>query len=350
LATHTQKVSLPNMKILYIEDSYSFFKVVQIQLEECENNYELIHAGNLKDGLKILRDESIDLTLLDLKLPDSEGIQTIDWIVRHDPSINFIVLTGSDDKSIGLYAKDKGAKDFLIKDDICNSPKILEESIIYSIDQHKSFQGIYDRQIEYLNRQEKYHYAFNDNRYPILIINIAKRKLVDINCATRNLLGYSEKDIIPNEVKNIFHSEDDLDSIIENINYKGELSKSINIKGRNNELISARVSIRLTCIKKDFCIHITIIDSNTSPECNYVSMKETVIKFLAADKLKRAINYLIKNLGEKNYLQSELINISGRLAALSKDNIKGTVSHEEIKRERNNIRYSLVDIIGSLSG
>lgn len=75
-------------------------------------------ARDLAAGLETLRTEGADVVLLDLGLPDSRGLPTLDAVLTACPETPVIVLTGHDDEVLGLEAIQRGAQDYLPKGDI----------------------------------------------------------------------------------------------------------------------------------------------------------------------------------------------------------------------------------------
>ena len=105
-----------NIKILLIEDNSGDAYLIEEQLEELANFfYEIKNVGTLNEALDVLNKQLFDVILLDLVLPDSDGVNTFFSIHNENPSIPIIVLTELDDEAIGSYAVEKGAKDFLVK-------------------------------------------------------------------------------------------------------------------------------------------------------------------------------------------------------------------------------------------
>ena len=105
-----------NFKILLIEDNLGDAYLIEEYLEEFDNfSYEIKNVGTLTEALSILKKQPFDVIVLDLGLPDSDGINTFFRIHNENPLIPIIILTELDDEAIGFYALEKGAKDFLVK-------------------------------------------------------------------------------------------------------------------------------------------------------------------------------------------------------------------------------------------
>ena len=105
-----------NIKILLIEDNLGDAYMIEEQLEEFANfSYELNNVGTLNEALSILKEQLFNVILLDLGLPDSDGINTFLSIRNQNSLIPIIILTGLNDETIGTYVIKEGAHDFLVK-------------------------------------------------------------------------------------------------------------------------------------------------------------------------------------------------------------------------------------------
>jgi CheY-like chemotaxis protein len=108
-----------NIKILLIEDNLGDAYLIEEYLEEFANfSYEFKTVGTLTEALRVLNNQPFDVILLDLVLPDCDGVNTFFIIHNENPLIPIIILTELDDEAIGSYAVEKGAHDFLVKGQI----------------------------------------------------------------------------------------------------------------------------------------------------------------------------------------------------------------------------------------
>jgi DNA-binding response OmpR family regulator len=105
-----------NIKILLIEDNSGDTYLIEEHLEEfADFSYELKSVGTLNEGLNILKEQPFDVILLDIVLPDSDGVNTFFRIHNQNSRTPIILLTEIDDKAIGSYAVENGAHDFFVK-------------------------------------------------------------------------------------------------------------------------------------------------------------------------------------------------------------------------------------------
>ncbi len=109
------------LKILIVDDlesdRVSYARYLQ---SDSERSYHIIEAETLEDGLELWRSQQPDVVLLDMNLPDGDGLEFLEAIST-DQLINklpVIMLTGSGDERIAVRAMKLGAADYLVKGDV----------------------------------------------------------------------------------------------------------------------------------------------------------------------------------------------------------------------------------------
>ncbi|MCX5708244.1 MAG: ATP-binding protein [Candidatus Omnitrophica bacterium] len=121
------------IKVLLIEDSVFDTKLIKdLCRESCSNQFELDQRENLSEAFKALKEKNFDLILLDLTLPEAEGLETLAKVNGRYPRIPIIVLTRTDDETLALKSVSMGAQDYLIKGQV--DGVILKRSIRYGIE------------------------------------------------------------------------------------------------------------------------------------------------------------------------------------------------------------------------
>lgn len=129
--------NIETIEILLFEDNPGDTGLIEAMLEDFTDfSYELKNAETLDEGLGLLKERQFDVILLDLGLPDSEGISTFLDVHKKSPGTPIIILTGLTDEKTGINAVKKGAQDYLVKGQV--ESKLLERSIKYSIERKKS--------------------------------------------------------------------------------------------------------------------------------------------------------------------------------------------------------------------
>jgi serine phosphatase RsbU (regulator of sigma subunit) len=120
----------PVLSVLLVEDDDGDALIVDDLLSEALPETRISRSRRFSDALDML-DSSIDCVLLDLKLPDAEGIDTVVRLRAQAPDTPLIVLTGLDHEASGVAAVDAGAQDYLVKGEVDGAQ--LARAIRYSI-------------------------------------------------------------------------------------------------------------------------------------------------------------------------------------------------------------------------
>ncbi|AFY69950.1 multi-sensor signal transduction histidine kinase [Thalassoporum mexicanum PCC 7367] len=169
--------------ILLVEDSPSDALLWRRALQNLIPDGQVEHAPTMAAAIDFLAREDInfDVVLLDLSLPDSDGLDTINAINAHAPATPVVVLTSDDSDETALRALNVGVQDYLVKGQII--PKLLERTIRYAIERS-----------QFLNQlrasEEKFRGAFDQTFQsmfllsPTGIIRAANQKALNFCCAS----------------------------------------------------------------------------------------------------------------------------------------------------------------------
>lgn len=124
------------LTILLIEDSDLQAQVIQRELAHSRKTaFSVETASRLADGLERAARGGIDAVLLDLNLPDSQGVETFARLSARAPALPVVILTISDDDALALEALRKGAQDYLVKDEINSA--LLSRVIRYALERKR---------------------------------------------------------------------------------------------------------------------------------------------------------------------------------------------------------------------
>ena len=128
------------IRVLLIEDDPDQTHLINLYMNEACGPllmYVMECADSLRGGLEILAKKDFDVVLLDLMLPDSQGLETLFRVRDQARGASIIVLTNFDEEETGLAAIAHGAQDFLIKikmDALC-----LRRAVSYALERHRLF-------------------------------------------------------------------------------------------------------------------------------------------------------------------------------------------------------------------
>jgi putative nucleotidyltransferase with HDIG domain len=126
-----------SIRILLIEDNPPDVRLVEEMLRESKtNSFELESVNRLSSGLEKLHSDKIDIVLLDLGLPDCQGLSTLEKILPYTQDIAVMVLTGLADEEIGIQAVQDGAQDYLVKGQI--NASLLTRSMRHAVERKRT--------------------------------------------------------------------------------------------------------------------------------------------------------------------------------------------------------------------
>jgi signal transduction histidine kinase len=137
--------------VLLVEDNPSDARLIEEYLKEQSwpeldaETPTIDHVERLAAATESLTDE-VDAVLLDLGLPDSSGLDTLDSMLDATGTVPVVVLTGLDDETVGIEAVEHGAQDYLVKDDI--TPTLLQRTLLYASERERQQQQLQQRNEE----------------------------------------------------------------------------------------------------------------------------------------------------------------------------------------------------------
>lgn len=135
-------MSKKHLEILLIEDDPTFASALQALLRRKSIfTFECAHAATFEDADLIMSLRQFDVILLDLTLPDIQGIETLHAVRRRGYACPVIILTGQDEEDLGVQAMKAGAQDYLIKGEI--DGRLLSRAITHAIERARL---IYERE------------------------------------------------------------------------------------------------------------------------------------------------------------------------------------------------------------
>ena len=148
------------MRILLVEDNLAEARLLREVLRDSVlRRFELVHVKRLGDAIAHLQPSDVpplhayaddvprlcaiarfDVVLLDLSLPDSYGLASLDSLIQFAPSLPIVVLTNTNDEALAIEAVRHGAQDYLLKRHI--NQDMLVRSLQYAIERKQSAEAL----------------------------------------------------------------------------------------------------------------------------------------------------------------------------------------------------------------
>jgi diguanylate cyclase (GGDEF)-like protein len=127
---------MDRIKVLLIDDNPSDAHLIEDMIADSgEPAIEMIWVDRLSLGIERTGHEQVDLVILDLSLPDAQGLQGVIDTRRHAPHVPMIVLSGLEDEDLAIRAVQNGAQDYLVKGQV--DGKSLRRALRYAMERNR---------------------------------------------------------------------------------------------------------------------------------------------------------------------------------------------------------------------
>jgi PAS domain S-box-containing protein len=189
-------MEMPNaLHILIVEDDPIDRKMLERLLAQSTLGACAVQrAERLAGALEQLQDRAFDIILLDLGLPDSQGMDSVVRLQAQAPQTPIIVLSGLDDANVATQAVQIGVQDYLIKGQV--DANLLMRAIRYARERKKA-----ERQLQ--AAELRYRTIFENSAVAILMVD-ENEQLVSWNKFTEQLLGLAADRLLGRHVQELY--------------------------------------------------------------------------------------------------------------------------------------------------
>jgi diguanylate cyclase (GGDEF)-like protein/PAS domain S-box-containing protein len=142
----------PIKTVLLVEDNAGDARLLREMFnEDGAHDTKLIHVSSMSEAESYLAMHAVDIVLLDLGLPDEQGLGAVRRAHAAAPHVPLVVLTGMDDESVAVQALQEGAQDYLVKGQIVSSSDQLEtrgllRALRYAIERKNMDEALFTEQ------------------------------------------------------------------------------------------------------------------------------------------------------------------------------------------------------------
>ncbi len=176
---------IKQLKILIVEDDLIDRKQLERLLSKSDlSTSEVKHTEYLENALELMDQDDFDIALLDLNLPDSNGIDTLIKVSEKHPRTATVIITGLGGVGLGLKAVAKGAQDYLVKGEF--DIQMLSKSIYYAIERKKA-------ELAMRESEAQYRLLFKSANEAIFIVK--GEQFIDCNPSTLRIFGCTKEQI-----------------------------------------------------------------------------------------------------------------------------------------------------------
>jgi len=185
------------INLLLVEDDEIDVRLAKRILDKCSQPVEFAveSVGSMSAAAESLGSREFDVVLLDLNLPDSSGIETVQKVSEVNPRVSIVALTGLDDEETGLLAIKSGATDYLVKGQSLEN--LLVRTVLYALERKRAEQ----RKIK---AAQQWRTTF-DSISEMISIHDKNHKIVRVNAALARFFKSEPKELIGKTCYELFH-------------------------------------------------------------------------------------------------------------------------------------------------
>ena len=189
-------MTVQKIRLLLLEDKAEDARRVRAYLREDElQSYIVRRAGSLQEGLAHLVKKLPDIILVDLGLPDRQGMETFSQLQKQCPQVPIVILTDTSDMRLAARAVQAGAQDFLNKDEVTGS--LLRRSLRYALERNKADQAMRDSAIQWQT-------TFDATSDGICLLDL-EHNILRTNKAMQNLFQKRQEQMLGKKLWEIVH-------------------------------------------------------------------------------------------------------------------------------------------------
>lgn len=177
------------LEVLVVEDNPADSAFVAALLAEASGDYRMTAAVRVSEALEKLRSDAFGVILLDLSLPDAEGLEVVRAILPAAGAAPVIVLTGSDDEEMAERALGEGCQDYLVKN--AGDADLLRRSIRYAL----ARKGM-ERRLTATEERLQVLSRATESSPAVVIITDASGHIEYVNPRFSHVTGYAAEEVI----------------------------------------------------------------------------------------------------------------------------------------------------------
>jgi PAS domain S-box-containing protein len=188
------------MQLLLVEDNRADAVMLQELLtEDSAVLVRLTVAKRLTEAIERLEAENFDIILLDLSLPDTQGLDTLLQVQERAPSLPIVVMTGTDSEELALEAVRKGAQDYLVKGQVDGQQ--LMRAMRYAIERKHTLEALRDS-------EERFRLLVAGGKDYAIFTLSSEGRVVSWNPGAESILGDRAEEILGEHFSRFYVAED----------------------------------------------------------------------------------------------------------------------------------------------
>lgn len=177
--------------ILLLEDNPGDARLIRELFRDIQRrSFDIVTAESFQQAHERLKERRVDLALVDLSLPDSQGLDTFRKLAEGYPSLPQVLLTGLNDQETAIRAVREGAQDYLLKDQV--DGHVLIRAIDYAIERKRIQVELEAANTRLRKSTEDLHSILNQLHIGTILIDPEDR-ILHVSASALRLLGKNGK-------------------------------------------------------------------------------------------------------------------------------------------------------------
>ena len=278
------------IKVLLVdddEDDYILTRDIFNDIPQREN-YKLSWINNYEEAINAMLKSHYDIYLVDYRLGKYTGIDLLHEAIKSNVDEPIIILTGKGDSKVDEDALERGAADYLVKDQI--NPYTIERSLRYALKNKLTIKALRES-------ENKFRIIFERSKEPFLIMD-SLGVIKDINAAGLAFFEYSREEIKNLNATNLYKQKQDSIRFIEMMDAKGaanDFQTDFITKNKETKKVSISAFLQIDQHATEelyYCIIHDITDRKKEEKASVDAEKIAVIERIAKSLANEITNPL----------------------------------------------------------
>lgn len=294
--------------ILLLEDNPGDARLIQYALQDASRNhrwlaqYQLVHISRLSDAMEQLTLPGLEIVLMDLNLPDSQGLETLIRLRENAQDLPVVVLSGLEDETIALEALRLGAQDYIVKADL--DGRRIARTLHYAVERKEML------------AQVQYQARLLETISEAVISTDTKFKVTSWNHAAETIYGWRAEEAIGQimaELIPTLYLDQDRATVLTDFRKSGHWSGTVRQTRKNGQTIHILASV-------------TRLDDESGHMIGSVAVNRDISERVMAEEALLAANQRLEAALEELQVTQEQMIRQERLAAVGQ--LSAGIAHE----------------------
>jgi PAS domain S-box-containing protein/putative nucleotidyltransferase with HDIG domain len=228
-----------NIAVLIVEDNEEHANLFSLYLERSQTHkFSVTKTARLAAAIEEIAENSYDVILLDLTLPESQGLNTFYQLHTRSDNIPIVVLSGLDDELAAIEAVRGGAQDYLVKGHA--DQQLIIRSIRYALERKKS--------AEDLRLSEERFRSMIENSSDLIALIDREKRYSYVSPSYEKIIGYAPENLLGRQIIELLHP-DETEIVLEMIllaleskNFQTNLDFKLRDNGGSWKIFSGSIS------------------------------------------------------------------------------------------------------------